>query len=112
MFGDVPVDFQQKASWKFSTRRQENIVSLRTTFWKIFRYTVQKYEGDFPEIDRLNGLPENEKSPKDWKQIVNYAVMTYIFNGEPKENAARVKVLAVEDRPLVMVKKKSLPGRH
>lgn len=41
---------------------------------------------------------------------MNYAVMTYIFNGEPKENAARVKVLAVEDRPLIMVKKKVTSG--
>lgn len=111
VFGDVPVDFQQKSELEVQYKKTGEYRQLEDyVFGKFSDIPYKKYEGDFPEIDRLNGLPENEKSPKDRKQIVNYAVMTYIFNGEPKENAARVKVLAVEDRPLVMVKKKVTSG--
>ncbi|PZM66395.1 SdrD B-like domain-containing protein [Paenibacillus dendritiformis] len=111
VFGDVPVDFQQKSELEVQYKKTGEYRQLEDyVFGKFSDIPYKKYEGNFPEIDRLNGLPENDKSPKDRKQIVNYAVMTYLFNGEPKENAARVKVLAVEDRPLIMVKKQVVSG--
>lgn len=111
VFGDVPVDFQQKSELEVQYKKTGEYRQLEDyVFGKFSDIPYKKYEGNFPEIDRLNGLPENDKSPKDRKQIVNYAVMTYLFNGEPKENAARVKVLAVEDRPLIMVKKQVASG--
>ncbi|UHA71997.1 SdrD B-like domain-containing protein [Paenibacillus sp. 481] len=124
VFGDVPVHFRQVESLQIRYELTAEYKDLEHpyAFGKYQPGPDGKYECvkdpnggvkpkcHFPEIDEHHGLPKNEESPPDRKQIVNYVVATHkkaINPNDTEEFVSRVKVLAVDKLPIITVDKQA-----
>ncbi|WP_275444466.1 SdrD B-like domain-containing protein [Paenibacillus sp. ACRRX] len=115
VFGSIPVEFRQVGALELRYSLTADYKNLPEPY--VYGYfqdgTDGEPGGNFPDLDKYNGLPNSQESPADRKQIVNHAVMTHSMkdkNGNPgstQKFVARVKVLAVDKLPIISVDKKA-----
>ncbi len=115
VLGDVPVDFSQHAALELRYRLDSyEAVKDDDYVYGKFPKLEEKYPDEkFESLDERNGLPTNEEVitiAKPWKQTINYAALHYELAGNKHDRLTGVKVLVVQDRPLLEVDKRVVSG--